>query len=126
MHELELQVIRDKQVHLETVQEKDAIEEENRQLREILDKHGIVYPIRNQQHNSVSSAPSGSTDQGSHNFNFAQSPSTSLSVSAITPSSMPELAPFSPDLDLEALKIRDDLAYNEIALTFILKLVPLV
>ena len=30
MHELELQVIRDKQVHLETMEQKNAIEHENR------------------------------------------------------------------------------------------------
>lgn len=120
MHELELQVIRDKQVHLETLQEKNAAVEENRLLRQILDKHGIFYPAKDQQHNPIDSGPSGSTDQSSHNFNFGQSPSTSLSE--IAPSSMPEPASFRSDLNLEALQIRDDLDYNEIALTFILKL----
>lgn len=123
MHELELQVIRDKQVHLETLQEKNAAVNENRLLRQILDKHGISYPTKDQQHNTIGSGLSGSTDQSSYNFNFGQSPSTSLSE--ITSSSMPEPASFRPDLNLEALQIRDDLDYNEIALTFILKLVLL-
>lgn len=121
MHDLELQVIRDKQTHLETVQEKIAIEEENRLLRQILDQHGIFYPTKNQQHSSVDSGPSRSTDAGSHTFNFSQSPSTSLS--AITPRSMPEPECFRPELDLETLEIREVLDYNEIALNFILKLV---
>lgn len=123
MHELELQVIRDKQTHLRTVQEKNAAEEENRLLRQILDKHGIAYPSKNQQPGFVESGPSGSNDESSDNFNFSQSPSTSLS--AITSSSMPEPASFRPDLDLETLEIGDGLDYYEIALSFILKLVLL-
>lgn len=123
MHDLELQVIRDKQIHLETVQEKKALEEENRLLRQILDQHGICYPTKNQQHSSVDShsGPSGSTEQSSQNFNFSQSPGTSLS--AYTLSSVPEGPPFRPDLDLEALNLRDGLDYNEIELNFVLKLV---
>lgn len=121
MHDLELQVIRDKQTHLEIVQQKIAIEDENRLLRQILDQHGIFYPGKNQQHSSVDSGPSRSTDPGFHALNFSQSPSTSLS--AITPSSMPEPESFRPELDLQALKIREVLDYNEIALNFILKLV---
>lgn len=123
MHELELQVIRDKQIHLATLEEKRAVEDENRLLRQILDKHGIFYPTRIQQHDSVDSGPSVSTDQGSHSFNFCPSPTTILS--AITQSSMPEPASFRPDLDLEALEIQESLDYNEIELTFILKLVLL-
>lgn len=123
MHELELQVIRDKQVHLETVEQKNAIEHENRLLRELLDQHGIFYPTKNQQQRSLDSGPSGGTDQSSRILNFGQSPSTSHS--AITPSTMPEPASFRPDLNLEALQIRDNLDYNEIALSFVLKLVLL-
>lgn len=123
MHELELQVIRDKQTHLQTLQEKNAAEEENRILRQILDKHGIAYPFKNQQPGLVESGFSGSSHESSHQLNFSQSPSTSLS--AISSSSMPEPASFRPDLDLETLEIRDELDYNEIALNFILKSVLL-
>ncbi|MCJ1463912.1 hypothetical protein MMC07_002521 [Pseudocyphellaria aurata] len=122
MHDLELQVIRDKQIHLKTVEEKKAIEEENRLLRQILDQHGICYPTKNQQHGSVHShpGPSGSIEKSGHNFNFSQSPSTTLS--GVTLSSMPEASSFQPDLDLDALNLRDGLDYNEIELNFVLKL----
>lgn len=123
MHELELQVIRDKQTHLQTLQEKNAAEEEIRILRQILDKHGIVYPSKNQQPGFVESGSSGSHDESSHNLNFSQSPSTSLS--AISSSFMPEPASFRPDLNLETLEIREEFDYHEIALNFILKLVLL-
>ncbi len=83
MHELELQVMYDKHLHLELVREKKAIEEENQLLKQILDHHGIAYPIKNK--------PDDGVLQPTQNFNFANGTnSISTAFTASTPFSLSE------------------------------------